>query len=811
MEGDSEKQYKCSSGGSVSQYSEKLIAFLRNDHPDLSDWTIICASDRAVDPVQHLIHSELGGILPKVEGLNSYITKKISERLNLQPLPCDERLLYFISFVAERFPDEPYPARRASSLLPLICKLAEYNIGRKTIFGAERFTEEEWNRLEEYLEAAHDFRVWLSKINLFMPELEITGIDEINPAEKEIFIGLPEITPVTERFYRKITKDRLFIDKPLFGSQLAGLGGLEFDSAKNLVLSFGGGVEPSEGAGIELIKLAGLHAIVDLVTLEVESFLKERSANDQLMIYLLDESLTTMLWNRSLRLFANAVNLAVWLPFSTTAAGRKLLAEIEKAGHSGLIPDFKKFATTCAIELSNNREHYVREECEALETAISFSTLLDYWKDRLGRNLTDAAKILIEAKKFRVTGSRSAPVQVVGFGDVSGEKFSRGLILPLDSGIMPTQPFEGPFINPVHVPQMRKSVFEYEDLIFRQILAQGNRVKIAAVDDKIRERTPSYYMSLLSQEFGKPITAVAFKESLPERQNSETPAIKIDDDLRNRLKDFTYSFSSLVKILACPFLFYHQYILRIEPPLFMDDDEKINMQMGGFVHKFLQQLSTGRKDMLGNWVALFDELWVSDENAEVRDIDGINIYMLNAKILLQEIYADEQESGERLVFADNAISCEEKFSGTIAGCYKITGRSDRLANIAGRTEVIDFKYSKKNSRYNISGRTTMLESLKQKGVLHPAAQLIIYQHFNGGVEGARFYFLKESSKDRVMVIPPELSATAEELMSSIKERLDAIIDGAELLPDYNCQECQYCLFQALCGRPNYYKASRGNN
>ncbi len=59
----------------MSQYSEKLIEFLRNDHPDLSDWTVICASERAVDPVQHLIHSELGGILPNVEGLNSYITK----------------------------------------------------------------------------------------------------------------------------------------------------------------------------------------------------------------------------------------------------------------------------------------------------------------------------------------------------------------------------------------------------------------------------------------------------------------------------------------------------------------------------------------------------------------------------------------------------------------------------------------------------------------------------------------------------------------------------------------------------------------
>jgi CRISPR/Cas system-associated exonuclease Cas4 (RecB family) len=147
----------------------------------------------------------------------------------------------------------------------------------------------------------------------------------------------------------------------------------------------------------------------------------------------------------------------------------------------------------------------------------------------------------------------------------------------------------------------------------------------------------------------------------------------------------------------------------------------------------------------------------------------------------------------------------------IAGCYKITGRSDRLAKIAGRTEVIDFKYSKKKSKYKISERTTVLERFKEKGILHPAAQLIIYQHFIEGLEGARFYFLKESSKDRDMVIPPEQSTDANELMSAIKERLDTIIGGSELLPDHNCQECQYCLFPALCGREAYYKASRGNN
>jgi RecB family exonuclease len=517
-----------------------------------------------------------------------------------------------------------------------------------------------------------------------------------------------------------------------------------------------------------------------------------------------------MLWNRALRLFGNAVNLAVWLPFSTTSAGRRLLAEIEKTGHSGLIPDFKKFATTCAMELSKNRDNYVREECEALEAVISFSTLLDFWKERLGRNLADAARMLIETKKFRVTGSRSAPVQVVGFGHVSGDKFSRGLILSLDAGIMPSQPFEGPFINPVHVPQMRKSVFEYEDLVFRQILAQGDGIKIVGVNDTIRERTPSYYMSLLAQEFGKPITTTAFKESLPARTGKEKTAITIDDDLRDKLKDFTYSFSSLGKILSCPFLFYYQYILGMEPPAFMDDDEKINMQMGSFVHKFLYLLSTGPKEKFDDWENLFDRLWENDENADVRDIDGINIHMLNAKILLQEIYADEKDSGERVIFADNAISCEEKFKGMIAGSYKITGRSDRLSRIDGQTEVVDFKYSKKQSKYELPKKSTVLDRFKEKGVLHPAAQLIIYQHFNKDAQGARFYFLKEPSKEREVELPTEESAKAQDLMLAIKERLDAIIGGDELQPEHDCLECEYCRFQALCGREDFYKTARGN-
>jgi RecB family exonuclease len=232
--------------------------------------------------------------------------------------------------------------------------------------------------------------------------------------------------------------------------------------------------------------------------------------------------------------------------------------------------------------------------------------------------------------------------------------------------------------------------------------------------------------------------------------------------------------------------------------------------MGDFVHRFLQRLSTGSKERFDDWEGLFDELWKSDENAEVRDIDGINIYMLNAKILLQEIYADEKDAGVRLVFADNALCCEEKFEGMIDGCYRITGRSDRIANIQGRAEVIDFKYTKKKSKYDLSEKTTALKRFQEKGILHPAAQLIIYQHFNRNAQGARFYFLKEPTKNREMELPSAESAQAGELLQAIKARLDTIIGGSELAPNHECSECEYCQLQALCGKEDYYKTVAGS-
>ncbi len=82
----------------MPQFSQRIIELLRADYPDLSAWTIVCANDRAVDPMQHYIHSRLGGIMPRVENLDAYITGKISGKLKRILYPVMSSCCYSLSF-----------------------------------------------------------------------------------------------------------------------------------------------------------------------------------------------------------------------------------------------------------------------------------------------------------------------------------------------------------------------------------------------------------------------------------------------------------------------------------------------------------------------------------------------------------------------------------------------------------------------------------------------------------------------------------------------------------------------------------------
>lgn len=290
-------------GGTMTQYSKEIIETLRRDHPDLSSWSIICASETAVAPVQYMIHRELGGILPTVGSFDSYAAGKIASLLGLAQVPGDERLLYFTEFIAGYFPDEPRPARLAGAVLPLITKMAAYGVKKGTIAASDRLTDEQWESLMLYLDMASAFREWLGEKKLFMAELEAGRAGDIVPGDREIFVGLPEMTPSRERFYKKINAERLFVGRPLFGRQLAGIDAPGYDSAANLVSSFGGDVLYSDGENIELVSLAGLFDLAELVLREVSDFLRDRKPDEQLFIFLLDESLTPMLWSIVFRNF----------------------------------------------------------------------------------------------------------------------------------------------------------------------------------------------------------------------------------------------------------------------------------------------------------------------------------------------------------------------------------------------------------------------------------------------------------------------------------------------------------------------------
>ena len=139
----------------------------------------------------------------------------------------------------------------------------------------------------------------------------------------------------------------------------------------------------------------------------------------------------------------------------------------------------------------------------AFEGAITLSDELTRLRPLMGREWAALSEYLISAKKLRLHGRRSAPIQVVGLGDVTGIPYGRAVIAPMNSGIFPSKPFSGPYLNLIHLPRLYKTQYEAEDLSLRQFLAFGRSAHIAALYDQGTGAAPSPHFSFLATEFGQ--------------------------------------------------------------------------------------------------------------------------------------------------------------------------------------------------------------------------------------------------------------------------------------------------------------------
>lgn len=780
---------------------ERLIGTLRPHHPDLSRFTVVSMSGSGRDLIHYTLHKQLGGLLPAVLEFGDYKSRCIAEATGRLPLPDDEAFLRFHAVHRKGKQEPPGPAD-TERLMQFLDLIARFSVTEEELGRLDRIAPEQRERIVGFFTTMEAFRGELAAEGRFYPPFEERLFADLSPRENELFVGLPVMTPAHERFFERIPPDRRFIDAPLFGPHLPEVTP-DYDSALALVRRLGVPEERAAVGRLSFTELAERPAVAALIAREMEEFIKNNAAGEQLFIVPLDETLSFYLWQMLFRPLGDMVNFVPWIPFSPFAAAHRLTAAI--AEHRPL--DAVRRELTAELTA---RWHDIDEaERSAYEAAIPLIDEIDRFRPLMGKEWEPLARHLIAAKKLRLPGKRTAPVQVVGLGNATGIPYSRALILPMDRDIFPRKPFNGPFLNLVHLPRIYTAQFEADDLALRQLLAFGTSAHIAARYDKGAGAAPSPHFAFLSVEFGEK-TVKRTMQATPFVPPEGEPAIENSDDLREKLAGYPWSFSTLPLFLSCPFRFVTEHIHKIEPPACFDGEDHVNMVVGQFLHRFFAALKDADKP-IDRWRLLFDTQWDGDTDIAAKVPDRA-VRKAVVRSYLDEIAGWERESGDPVLFSNAVKETELPLKATF-GRYRLTGRIDRLQERGGRKLVADLKYRDEVKRIGYEG---LIAETGDEKALNDHFQLLFYAHLlieNGRANedeiDAAYILLRSGDRDNYVVeLPAGEIERRRDTLDALARRLDRTIAQERFFPNHQAAACSCCSYKALCLRPDLYFVGR---
>lgn len=786
---------------------EQLIDRLAPHRPDFSDFTVVAMSGRGRDLLHDTLHRRLGGLMPRILNFDDYKALLISERQAGANLAREEALVRFHACLKRERGVAP-PPEDAERLLNFLALIAKYSVGMDDFARAERLPDEQIGRMAGFFTLAQEFRQELAGAGRFYAPLEEDILAEAQPRDGDLFFGLPLMTPVNERFFARIPRDNLFTDAPLFGPPLRDAQP-DYESALTLVRRLNLPERSANQPVLSFAELADQSALTALVGGTIAEFLAARTGpGEQLLVILLDESLSFYLWEMVFRPLGDQVNFALWLPFRHFGAAQRLLEAIRL---DAPLADLRREITR---ELANRWHELDAANRAAGEKAVTLIDMLTELRPLMGGDWPTLAPHLAVNSKLYLTGRRGAPVQVAPLGETTGVPYSRALVLPMDRDIFPTKPFEGPFLNLIHVPRIHQAMFEADDLALRQFLAFGAETQIAARYDTVAGIAPSPHFAFLSAEFARPRARrrLAAAALIPPGQ---PPSIENDASLREWLGRYQWSFSALSVFFACPYRFLLEKRDGIAPPAVLEPEESANLIIGNFIHKFFARLQHDPAP-LDRWQTAFEEQWGAD--AEVRGkIADRSVRKAILLSYLEEIAAREREADEPLLFSGTVRETELKLNAAFgAGQYRLAGRLDRLQQYAGRWLVADLKYKDKIAAPPRDGLAASIAGSNALNKVNDHFQLVFYIYLletagraSAAELDAAFLLLRSGSAgDFRADLPAAEIAAHGAVMDAVAQRLDSMLAQTAFAPNFRAAGCAWCPFKALCLRPDLY---RGGN
>ena len=445
-------------------------------------------------------------------------------------------------------------------------------------------------------------------------------------------------------------------------------------------------------------------------------------------------------------------------------------------------------------------------------------------------------------------GDRSTGLQVMGLLETRTLDFDHVIMLSVNEGILPSGNNDNSLILYEIKKKFHLSTYEQNDAIYgyhffhllqcaKDIHLIYNADSTDAVAEESRfikqiafKKRKGHFDNITFEQIVKPPLPIDSKQ-----ENTTQIVVKNSDTIKEKLKKYHFSASSLSTYINCPLQFYLRHIAEIVPE--EEIDENVDQSVIGLViHTALEQLGkaiikeTGKSptECVNEWAEKIEGKYILDlfdERDEVRGQDLLRGRLYLATEVVRKTLAaylpqlrDELASGLTQI-----IGCEKKFTSSLdvdGTSVQFTGFADRIDLHGGKVAILDYK-SGKSHNTTFSDIEELFTDTDKKHIFQLFIYMLLYKYrdkkefpadrfpdteLEAGIiylrdtlkgENATHYAEWKKDKDAEMT-------TAEQRMEEFENRLKILIQN--IIEEKTFQQteevshCIYCDYASICQR-----------
>ena len=418
--------------------------------------------------------------------------------------------------------------------------------------------------------------------------------------------------------------------------------------------------------------------------------------------------------------------------------------------------------------------------------------------------------------------------QILGFLETRCLRFQRVMIFDCNEGVLPPECRPEPLMPPdlrkhLGLPDKKRAV-EISRYYFHRLLAGAREIHLFYSEDKgqVRSRFVEELVWEAEKKAGhRDVIPINTPIAVPRPGILYNSPVEKDPQALEFLSSFTFSATSLDTYLSCPFRFYAKYVLGLDAPEVIGEDEVDPILVGTLVHEILREFYLPCLNREIRFDANSEEGLVDRSDAAIEGIFGpiegwsgsVRLFREVLLYRLSNFLRLEREYAQGRILMGLEVPCRMDIYLEDGRRVYIKGVLDRVERDEnGTIWVIDYKTGSKAKMPKNTSTTPDREAIRH-GIVSfqlPLYLLLCNRHYGLGSKWAemnaalyKLRCLTDSSnlkalQQHILFADKDLSADivngcyVPALKTLINEILDPAIPFTPDLSDLSyCRSCPY--------------------